>query len=191
MLCDPVCQVSSDLIGPLGTPRFFSTHQYPGILFREIKLLSNWSRTCGKNDYAWKCKHKATGQAIRLCRGLVQSLYQEITAGDVVNIAARSNEFTLILWSLFPQFLRNMIASFKMLKFPSNCGYFWKWVGWNDTQILKPSGYEENEKSINLCLKGYSNLKNILNFLQAFRPLKNSYQHVKNSWIFLRILEYS
>lgn len=25
-----------------------------------------------------------------------------------------------------PAFFRNRIAAFKMLKFPSNCGYFWK-----------------------------------------------------------------
>ena len=78
-----------------------------------------------------------------------------------MNIAARSSELTLILWSLFPQFLRNMIASFKMLKFPSNCGYFWKWVGWNGTQIFKPLDYDENGKSRIFYRKGYSNLKTL------------------------------
>lgn len=40
----------------------------------------------------------------------------------------------------------NSIALFKMFEFPSNCDYFWRWVGLNGTQILDPSDYEIDGK---------------------------------------------
>ena len=153
MHCDSVCQVSSDSIGLLGTQRFFITHQYSGILFREIRLLSKWSKNCGKYDYAWKVKQ------LGLSAVLVKHYVNNTAARDVMNIAARSSEFTLIRLCIFPQFLRNRIAPFKMLKFPSNCDYFWKWVGLNSPQILIPSDYDKNEKSKICRLNSYSNLK--------------------------------
>ena len=74
MPCDPVGQVSSDLVGPLGIQTFFSTHQYPknpvsrNQAFNKIKQKRREKRLCIK-VYSKTRK----GQAIKLMCGLVKS----------------------------------------------------------------------------------------------------------------------
>lgn len=57
---------------------------------------------------------------------LAKNYINIIVAQDVVDVVARSSEFTLIPCCLFPQFLRNGITPFKKLKFPSDYGCFRK-----------------------------------------------------------------
>lgn len=84
----------------------------------------------------------------------------------LINKIAAQNAIEFISFHplcLFHQFFRSRIAHFKIIKFQSNCGSLWKWVGLNDTQIVNPevhpSNYNENEKWIIFCLKGHSYLK--------------------------------
>ena len=96
MPCDPVVQVSSDLVGPLGTQRIFSTHQYPRILFREIRLLSNEAKKAGvmiMHESLHKNLQRSSNKAYaRSCK----ELYHQTAARDVMDAAARSRKVTLI-----------------------------------------------------------------------------------------------
>ena len=92
MPCDPDGQVSSDLVGPLGTQRFLVPTSTPESCFEKSGFYQNEAEKAGETIMHKNPQRSSNKAYARSCK----ELCHQIAARDVMDAAARSSKVTLI-----------------------------------------------------------------------------------------------